>query len=339
MAIFMISGLIAAGIISKKRKEEFSDNVNLIFAGLTCDLILGLSAGIAGIIYSNNTQKVVKPQVLNDLVVRESEMNQFISNKTGLNDYETASIKFFQNEDGQYKLKLFGNDANNELKNIVYTVKLDDYNNYNNELTSLFKDKLNREVEGNAISTSSDPTLRRKLLYDYKDKIFRVYNAIEKCIGNSLDYQVTNIGESEKIKSLLSKQYNAESERSFLVGKFDDYWHDKINTNYVFADNYIIDISNVYNKNDKYVVNVDCLQNNSPLEVQRTDGESYWRGATEPQDVKWYSTTGSFVVKGNNLSDEEVYQKICNGECELVNKKNQAKNQEKIAENNFELVY
>ncbi len=245
-----------------------------------------------------------------NVVEKNRELGERISEQTGLYQFEPISIRFERNDDGVYEMRFFGDSQDllygarySVMKNVVYT-------NLSQEQVKNYKEIL-KKVTNNAYNNSNN--IRGEVLVTgigkdnegvggiYSQGAYENYLEITNELFNVLNESLTNNFTIEEIApvvsytKMLSKEYEYDTSKptllqmisgQFLMGSIKTEY---INTNYILTD-----VSPVNKEGENNYVYVDTIQ---------TD------------DAKtFYKVQGCFIVDGENLTSTEVYKKIANGE-------------------------
>lgn len=292
--------------------------------GIFADTILTVTVGGLILMNNMNTSGYTEKMIV-EMANKEQEMNKLLSYDTGLNEFRTVSASCYKDVDGKYKLRLFGDSQDlqegknrySEMKNIEYTITPTQYGEYEESLSQVVNSSYNNAISGKTYSTSfaSSPSWKKQA-EDYKNKVTDLYDTIGDIATHSSDYVITDCGLTSKMQDILGGEYKYDPTKPTLVSEIEGQW---IKTNFINTNFILTDVSPVYSYNNDNYVYVNTLQ---------TD------------DVRnWYNIEGRFKVKGENLSNEEVYQKIYDGEYEFFKGDKQNTKSQNIAEDNLELVY
>ena len=290
------------------------DSISLTFIGIFTGIAVLMCAGAATMIVGTADAFSFKDKDLirfrENVVKRNRELGEEISEQTGLYQFEPISIRFERNDDGVYEMRFFGDSQDllygarySVMKNVVYT-------NLSQEQVKNYKEIL-KKVTNNAYNNSNN--IRGEVLVTdigkdnegvggiYSQGAYENYLEITNELFNVLNESLTNNFTIEEIApvvsytKMLSKEYEYDTSKptllqmisgQFLMGSIKT---DYINTNYILTD-----VSPVNKEGEKNYVYVDTIQ---------TD------------DAKtFYKVQGCFIVDGENLTSTEVYKKIANGE-------------------------
>ena len=282
-------------------KKEIKDS-NLGVRGLIPEIIIAVSAvGFFGTMFGVCNTDVNQERIQNEIILRKNQFDEYISDQVKLEGFNATSIKCYKDIDENYKLKIFG-----DLRELTK-------NGYESKM---------KNIEY-AISPSQ--------YHDYKE-------SLRKFVDFKYLKNINGSAYSISFKQKPTWRKEANNYKDNLSCFFDSIEDVATTSNYTISDcgssvamqsilknnyqeniMYLIDLSSPYNYEDNNYVYVHTLQ---------TDDSR-----------NWYNIEGRFKVQGENLSSEEVYQKIYDGEYEFFKGDTQNTKSQNIAENNLELVY
>ena len=253
---------------------------------------------------------------------RNKEFGEKISEQVGLHDFTPISVRFEKNDQGAYDLRIFGNakddmygDEYSVMKNVTYTnISEQQINDYSQALQNLLDDKFSNSeyVDGKVVSANWVDN--HYMIYNYAfqdlwnewENFKRKADEIYTVLYNSTTeyYTVDSIGFPSEYLQILQEEYKFNKDAlpnldQTIDGELDG-WQNHYNLDATIKAEYatdrfiLTDVAPVTKENGYYYVPVNTIQ-------------------VDEQD-KLFNIRGCFVVEGENLTNQEVYQKIENKE-------------------------
>ena len=270
---------------------------------------------------------------------KNKELGEKISEQTGLYHYEPLSVRFEKNDNDTYDLRFFG-DAQDKMygtrysvmKNVVYTNILPErVEKYSQALKNMVEHEFNNSenISGEILTAASKHwsenlyggLFNLHKLKNYVRLVDEVYSALSDAITEY--YTIDSIGPVTPYTDILGEEYKYDPTKPTIIQVIEGEWgglmgYGDLTTKYINTNFILTDISPVNKEGDKNYVYVNTIQ---------TDGTT-----------NFYNIQGCFVVEGENLTSEEVYQKIENHEYnEFYKGDKQHDKNTNTAENDFSL--
>ena len=320
-------------IDEEKLAFGFSIAFGLIFVLTPAIIVPTITSGI---------DNGIKTSDLNNYVThvqeKNKELGEKISEQTGLYHYEPLSVRFEKNDNDTYDLRFFGDAQDimygtrySVMKNVVYTNILPErVEKYSQALKNMVEHEFNNSenISGEILTAASKPwsenlyggMFNLHKLENYVRLVDEVYGALNDAITEY--YTLDSIGPVTPYTDILGEEYKYDPTKPTIIQVIEGEWggmaHGYLTTKYINTNFILTDISPVNKEGDKNYVYVNTLQTD--------DAKSF------------YNIQGCFVVEGENLTSEEVYQKIENHEYnEFYKGDKQHDRNTNTAENDFSL--
>ena len=269
------------------------DLIKGIVTGVAFDFVLATTSIVGAVVCTNldnNAQTRIR--------LKGEETNNLISSKIG-EDFTLLTIDATKGKDEQKQLKLFG-ESNKYVDGLKcstmtnYTISVSDeqYSNFVKGLKNVVeKGKLDNNTYRGNLNVLGDYTATPR---EYESSIINVYDVISDYVKNSKDYTVTTCGVTSSMLNILKKEYNFSTPDTL-----SDVSGRKIRTNFVDNGLALLNVSDVEKNNGNNYVYVNTLQPNS---AEKT----------------WSLCTGRFKVAGDNLTQDQVFDKIYDGDYKFI---------------------